>query len=223
MKIAHPSASRQTGFTRICGIGLLLVLLLNGCALPSPTPRAAIYDFGPGPLSTVPNSDNARLPTLVIEMVNANPALDSTAMLYRLAYSDSQQLRPYSLARWSMTPTQLLRQRLRDHLGQRYALLTPDDDGQSAGTRAPARQQPLILRIELEEFSQLFSTPETSVGLLRLRATVAQGGGAVAQRSVIIQHSAPSPDTQGGVRALTAATDTAAQELDQWLQEFGRP
>ena len=40
----------------------------------------------------------------------------SNAVLYRLAYADGQQLRPYSQARWSQPPAQLLQQRLREQL-----------------------------------------------------------------------------------------------------------
>ena len=76
--------------------------------------------------------------------------------------------------RWSMPPAQLLRQRLREQLS------------------------PMTLRVELEEFSQLFEAPDQSVGLLRLRATLVQPGPSgekwLAQRSVTVQRPAPSAD-----------------------------
>jgi cholesterol transport system auxiliary component len=34
-----------------------------------------------------------------------------------------------------------------------------------------------------------------------------------------VQRPAPSADATGGVRALTAATDAAAQEIALWLQQ----
>jgi len=37
------------------------------------------------------------------------------------------------------------------------------------------------------------------------------------KRSVIVQRPAPTADASGGVRALTAATDAAVQEIDAWL------
>jgi cholesterol transport system auxiliary component len=218
MNLPLTSVTRRIGAT-------CLVLLLGACAVPTPGTRAAVYDFGPGALNAATRHSEARLPTLVLEMVEANPALDSTAMLYRLAYSDGQQLRPYALARWSMTPTQLLGQRLRETLGQRHTLLRPGDETLLAGT--PSRERPLTLRIELEEFSQVFTAPESSVGLLRLRATVTQNGAtgatALAQRSLTAQRNAPSADAAGGVRALNAATDAALQEIDQWLQNLDQP
>ena len=83
---------------------------------------------------------------------------------------------------------------------------------------------PVVLRIELEEFSQLFESPATSIGLLRLRATALQpsprGERLLGQRSFIVQRPSPSADAAGGVRALTAATDAVVEEIDQWLQQL---
>lgn len=191
-------------------------LVLTGCALPSPPARPAIYDFGPGPLSQPLTTRQANLAPLALAEVETQTALDSTAVLYRLAYSDSQQLRPYTLARWSMPPAQLLRQRLRELLGQRRAVLTPGDVGPADA------QAPPTLRLQLEEFSHLFESPDKSSGLLRLRVTLVQPGPAgerlIAQRSVIVQHAATTSDAPGGVRALMAATDQAAQEISAWLE-----
>jgi cholesterol transport system auxiliary component len=148
--------------------------------------------------------------------VEASAALDSTAVLYRLAYSDTQQLRPYAQARWSMAPAQLLRQRLRVQLGLRRAVLNA-----AQGLVVPATA--LTLHLELEEFSQLFETPERSAALLRLRATLGQSGNGserlVAQRSFVVQRPAGTADAAGGVRALTAATDATIGEVVQWLEQ----
>jgi len=193
----------------------LVCLSLAGCALPRPPARPAVYDFGPGPVSQPLATRQANLAPLAVAEVETQTALDSTAVLYRLAYSDSQQLRPYALARWSMPPAQLLRQRLREHLGQRRAVLTPGDVGPAD---APA---PPTLRLQLEEFSHLFESPNTSSGLLRLRVTLVQPGPGgerlIAQRSVVVQQAATTADAPGGVRALMAATDQAAQEISTWL------
>ena len=70
-------------------------------------------------------------------------------MLYRLLYADAQQLQPYALARWSMPPADLLRQRLADTLGQRRTLLGPDA-GTAAGL-ATGTASPATLRLTLEE------------------------------------------------------------------------
>jgi cholesterol transport system auxiliary component len=148
--------------------------------------------------------------------VDSSAALDSTAVLYRLGYTDAQQLRPYALARWSMAPAQLVRLRLREQLGTRRAVLQA---AQGVGTAKPA----LTLHLELDEFSHWFESAERSSGLVRMRATLAQPEGGVerllAQRSFIVQRPATSADAAGGVRALTVATDALIQELDQWLAQ----
>ncbi|NMM14698.1 MAG: hypothetical protein HHJ17_14345 [Rhodoferax sp.] len=217
MRNAMNSVANCAYRTGARGLFLIILLSLTGCALPRSPVRATVYDFGPGSLSSPASQPAPRAPLgpLVIGEIEANPALDSTAILYRLAYADAQQLRPYAQARWSMTPAQLLRQRLRAYLGQSRALLNPGDSTLNIATTH-------TLRIELEEFSQLFEAPNQSVGLLRLRATLAQpspsGEKWVAQHSVIVKRPATSTDAAGGVRALTAAADAAVQEIEQWLQ-----
>lgn len=187
---------------------------VSGCATSIQPVRPALYDFGPGPLSVTPTpAANAHQP-LILGNVDTHPALDSLTVYYRLNYAADQQLKPYSQARWSMAPAQLIRQRLNEQLGQSRALLNPGESGQ-VGNAAPA-----TLRVDLEEFSQLFSTPSQSTGLIRLRATLIRPSQTprVIQHSVVIQRPAPSADALGGVKALTAATDAAVRDIDDWLR-----
>lgn len=209
---------------------LLFVLLLGpvllsagGCsALPDKPVRASLYDFGPGNLVARPATEVARLPPIAIDDITTpGGSLDNVAVLYRLAYQDAQQLRPYSLASWALPPAQLVRQRLRDTLSQRRAVFGAGDS--AAMNRSQNAVLPQLLRLELEEFSQIFSAADASVGLIRLRATLLEvtpsGEKLVGQRSVVMQRPATSSDAIGGVRALTAATDAAVEELDQWIQQ----
>jgi len=207
-------------------VRLALVLtitgVLGGCAITDKPVRAAVYDFGPGVRAT--ETPAVTLPPLTLAEVEANPALDSTAVVYRLAYSDVQQLRPYAQARWSMPPAQLMRQRLRAHLGQQRAVLSPGEGVVLGSKAASAEPGVRLLRVELEEFSQVFESAAESSGLLRLRATVVlptpAGEKLLAQRLFALQRPAPSADAAGGVRALTAAADAAVQELGHWLQQL---
>ena len=186
-----------------------LALLLAACS----TPRAAVYDFGPGPTQGAAANRMAPLPPVLLAEVDGASALDGTAMLYRLLYADAQQLRPYAQARWSMPPAQLLRLRLRELLGQRRSVLGATD-AVPPGT--------LVLRLELEEFSQLFSTAQDSAALLRLRATLGRSGSparTLAQTSLVQQQPSATADAPGGVKALAQASDALAAQLDQWLQQ----
>lgn len=213
--IRTPSASIHS-LLRPCV--LVACLWLGACAaLPDKPLRAVVYDFGPGaranPVATVAASWQAG--AIELGEVEAASALDSTALLYRLAYTDVQLLQPYAQARWSMPPALLLRQRLRETLGRRHPVLR-QGDGLHAGTAA-AR----LLQLELDEFSQVFDAPDASVGLVRVHATVvapsAGGGRLLAQRSFVAQQPAPSADAAGGVHALTAASDQVLSDIAQWL------
>ena len=196
--------------------------VLTGCALPDKPVRPTLYDFGPGLLSSpaaVRHVPLTVLPPLAIgDITTSGGALENSAVLYRLAYLDAQQLRPYSQARWSMPPAQLVQQRLREHLSQRRAVLRA---GEGVALNRSQNAALPLLRLELQEFSHLFSAPDASVGLIRLRATLVEvtsgGENLLAQRNLLVQRPASSADAPGGVRALTAATDGAIEELDQWL------
>lgn len=206
------------------GLMLTFFLLLGACsALPDKPIRAALYDFGPGALAPVPATRLAPLaPIALADISTPGGVLDNQAVLYRLAYDDAQQLRPYSQARWSMPPAQLIRQRLRDTLGRTRAVLNAGE-GPALNRGANQGVLPRVLQLELDEFSHFFESPASSVGLIRLRATLVEttpsGEKLLAQRSVTVQRPAPSADAAGGVRALTAATDAAIEEIATWLQQ----
>ena len=221
----------------------LAALLLAGCASFVDKPmRPVLYDFGPGVAIAPPEtrqdqpqtalsatreatpSDSTRQggqAALLLAEIEATGALDGSAVLYRLGYADANQLRPYAQSRWSVPPPQLVRQRLRERLGRDRVMLNPGEGAALARTNGAL---PRVLRIELEEFSQYFESPVLSTGLLRLRATVlestAAGERLLAQRSLVVQRPAASPDAPGGVRALAAATDAAAEEIGQWLRQL---
>jgi cholesterol transport system auxiliary component len=194
--------------------------LLSGCAgLVDKPVRPTLYDFGPGALSA-PAAPARRAAPIMLADIEAAGALDGSAVLYRLGYADDHQLRPYAQARWSAPPPQLVRQRLREQFGRDRVVLNP---GEGAALARTGGLLPRVVRIELEEFSHFFDSPAQSVGLLRLRATLlentAGGERVLAQRNVVVQRPAPTADAAGGVRALTAAVDGAAEELIQWLAQ----
>ncbi len=200
------------------GVALLAVLLAVGCATPDKPARATLYDFGPG--ATVAPAGLPDGAPLVLADIESSSALDDSALLYRLGYDDAHQLRPYAHARWSAPPPQLIRQRLREQLARERPVL---DLAESSALARSGGAMPRILRIELEEFSHFFEAPTRSWGLVRLRATLLDNTSAgerlLAQRSIVVRSPAPTPDAPGGVRALAAATDAAAQEIGRWVAQ----
>ncbi len=253
------TAAVQTPFSiavsaRLASSGAIFSLVfLAGCSvLPTPPERPVVYDFGPGTLAVAPaaapagvNAASAaalpaatRLPTLALADVQSVGLNDNrTAVLYRLAYTDARQLRPYQMARWAMPPAQLVQQALRNELGERRAVLSADDalaaaregtgsnSNSSAAAVAGAGSLPTVLRVELEEFSQVFSSASASAGLVRLRATLveptADGEKLLGQRLFTAQVPAPSADASGGTRALADATAQVAQGVSQWIGQLG--
>lgn len=64
-------------------------LLLSACAVLDKPVRAVVYDFGPGARDTATEAIATDRPAIELGEVDAASALDSTAMLYRLAYADA--------------------------------------------------------------------------------------------------------------------------------------
>jgi cholesterol transport system auxiliary component len=216
-----------------------IALLVAGCgALPDKPARATLYDFGPGLTATAAAAaaapaaaaaapaaapTAAALPTLALAEFESNTRLDGTQILYRLGYADVNELRPYGQSRWSQPPAQLLRQRLRDSLAERRMVLGPEESATIARSKG---EVPDTLRISLDEFSHYFDSPTTSVGLVRLRATLIRGttGGdrVLGQKTITVRRPAPSADAPGGVKALAAASDAAVAEVTQWMDALQR-
>jgi len=187
---------------------LLSLALLSGCAF-GPQTRAgmASYDFG------LPRANKEASPRLQQELVVAEvsaPAwMDNSGIYYRLAYRDATRPEAYSLSRWVMPPAALLGQRMRANIAR----------ASSAGVFVPADgvRAGYTLRLELEEFSQVFDTPDSSRAVLHLRASLIRQRAIVAQQSFSIEHAAATPNAEGGVRALIAASDAAGEKLIDWL------
>jgi cholesterol transport system auxiliary component len=200
--------ARRPGIAWVLGAAVLLA----GCSVLDKPTRATVFDFGASAVPVAQGQANAARVPVALADVEAPSALDSTAVLYRLGFADAQQLQPYAQARWSMPPAQLLRQRLRQALSQQSTVMR---EGEVALLR------PLVLRLEIDEFSQRFDAPDKSAGQVRVHATVTQASGTgerlVAQRDFVAERPAPSADAAGGVRALTAASDAVVADITQWM------
>lgn len=187
------------------------VWALSACAGSQAPANKAVYDFGPVATRVVAVHTPAFPGPLALAAVDASLALDNTAVQYRLAYANPQELRPYALARWTMPPAQLIQQRVRSVLATRGPVLAP-------GVGAVA----YTLKLELDEFSQVFNTPGSSQGVIQLRATLLKDNTLAAQRSFSAQAPAPTADASGGVRALSVVADDVARQLSDWVGESMR-
>ncbi|WP_420472858.1 ABC-type transport auxiliary lipoprotein family protein [Noviherbaspirillum sp. ST9] len=182
-------------------------LVLSACAVGGRSDPATLFDLGP--LKTQQGaSPLPALPPISIAAVQVPVWLDSSMMFYRLNYANTQQPRPYSQARWTMTPAQLLTQSLKARIAQAGGVALAAADG--------AVDVP-ILRIEADDFSQHFASPSESTGQVALRASLYRGRTLLAQRSFIRQAPSGSADATGGAAALAAASDAAISDIILWL------
>src|SRR5690606_5407742 len=129
-------------------------------------------------------SATALMPVALADIQAPLQAEGNMAVRYRLAYADAQVLHAYTQARWILPPSQMVQQRLREHLSQGGRVVLSAE----AGVIAPSvqgRQVP-VLRLALEEFSHVFTEAQQSAGWVRVRATLvnpaAQGDVLMAQR-----------------------------------------
>jgi len=210
------------------GAGFCLIFLAGCSALPAPPVQPAVFDFGGGadaPLAEAAGAGApAGAPLVLADVQSTGLAEGSTALQYRLAYDGAQQLRAYQRARWSQPPARLVRQSVASELGRTRPVLDTRSARETA--RGPGAGRLLVLRLELEEFSQVFASPAQSRGVLRLRATLTetgpQGERLLGQRLVNAEVPAASQDAAGGSAALAQAARLAAQELAGWVAQTAR-
>jgi cholesterol transport system auxiliary component len=185
---------------------LAAAALLAACAGNSAALSDIRYDLGP----PVPASAQGPLPPLKVLEVSAPPPLDNDGIVYRMS-TDPQRTGRYANSRWTMSPAHLVTLRLRSALGARATVLTGGD-----AVQAP------MLKIELDQFEQVFDNPTQSAGVVAARATLLQGTRVIAQRAFVARAPAGTPDAQGGVRALAAASDDFVNQVSAWLsmQQF---
>ena len=181
---------------------LLALGVLAGCASTPSAISDIRYDFGP---ATLP-SNVGTMPAIKVLDVAAPATLASDKLIYRLTYSDSQQTASYANSHWTMPPSQLLTQRLRNALSSRGTVLTGGD-----GVRAP------VLKVDLDEFEQDFDGHSQSHGAVTARTTLFVDGTVVGQRTFLSRAPASSPDAAGGARALAAASDDLVAQISAWL------
>jgi cholesterol transport system auxiliary component len=196
------------------------IVLLAGCTLgPSPREAASVYDLGP------PQSYSAAQPrigpSLLVQDIGSPAWLNSTAIVYRLHYRDPARQFAYAHSRWASSPGSLLAQKLRSRLAAASAggVVTAQDNARAD----------YALRIELEDFSQVFDSAVKSRGVAVARASLVDASRRTlsAQQVFTVEKPADSADAEGGVRALTAASDELAQSIAGWvaanLASAGKP
>jgi cholesterol transport system auxiliary component len=201
-----PSLNRSIQRLYPAGAALAVALafsVLAGCAGNQAAFANVRYDLGPAPQQV---ATSGPMPAVKVLDVTAPDTLTSDKLIYRLSYADAQQTASYANSRWTMTPSELLTQRLRDALSQRGTVLTGSD-----GVSAP------VLKVDLNEFEQVFDSQTQSHGEVTARATLIHRGKVLAQRTFVASAPASSADAAGGAQALAAASDDLVAQITTWL------
>jgi cholesterol transport system auxiliary component len=148
---------------------------------------------------------------LEVSPVTAPSWLDSPAILYRLAYHNAARLDSYADSRWAAPPAALITLRLRQ------ALSTASDTPK--GNPTPQNDPPNGLRVDLEEFSQIFDSPQSSRVLFRAHVSLTQKNEQPPLREYTfsLERQAQTPDAAGAVSALSLATDEFIDAVLTWL------
>jgi cholesterol transport system auxiliary component len=185
------------------------ILLLAGCSA-GPVSRDTPVTYDLGTLQKDAATPKTIRSGVLLHGVAAPVWLDSTAIVYRLNYQDAARPQSYANSRWSASPAALLAQRLRT------GLAAASDGG--VVSIADGVRTDYALRLELEEFSQVFDAPDRSRGVVVVRASLVNTTkrALLAQRSFSIERAAASADAAGGVRALAAAGSELTDAIVAW-------
>lgn len=182
--------------------------LLAACAGQPAALTDVRYDLGPATATastTSTASTTGTLPPLRVLAVIAPSSLDNDGFRYRVGYASQQSAR-YATSHWTTSPARLLTQRLRAALASRVSVLTGAD-----AVVAP------MLRVDLDQFEQVFDSKTESSGVVSARATLIEDGKVIGQRSFRARAPASTPDAAGGARALAVASDELIGQISAWL------
>jgi len=198
-------ARRPANLALVAAIAWVLVGSLAGCTN-TPTVVQNRFDLGEPPARLSPASNALRVGVLVVPDVRAPSDLDNDRINYRLTYLSDLESRSYTSSHWSMTPPQLLTQRLRSQLSQHGAVMS-----NLGSTDAP------VLQVDLLKFEQVFDQVGVSHAVIRLRATLSRTGTVMGQHDFEAQAPSATADAAGGAQALRQAADASIGSLIEWL------
>lgn len=198
-------------------IFIIICLTGTGCTIaPHAKTPVSIYDFGIQQdlnAHSIPTQQQELWSSLLISEAKSPIWLNSQAIQYRLAYLDPTQSYTYANSRWAAAPATLLTHQIRNYIS---AVTNDKVISTSDGTRTD-----FTLRLELEEFSQVFDTVDTSHVVIKLRASLVHRSSRLlkAQRNFNIEQVAPTANAAGAVQALTKSSKQLTENLIAWLIE----
>jgi len=195
---------------------LFITLLLSACTLAPKTNTAiAIYDFGikKSQQTLVTNKPpHSEIRSLLITNIESIPGFDNHSIYFRLAYINPTRSYTYANSRWAASPAILLSQQLRNKIVINTADLVLKDSSTA--------KSDYTLHVELEEFTQVFDTIDSSHVVISMRANLVERKSHVllAQQTFSVKQNTTTADAAGAVNALTNASNLLIDELIVWLE-----
>lgn len=169
---------------------LFLIAFLSGCGSTTLVePRT--FDLGL-------NAPSVQLPPVRVGLVRAVAPFDGTDMHYRLAFRNLAEIGSYANSRWAAAPPEMMRKQILRGAAEKTGRCVMD--------------------VEIQEFTQVFSSKEASEARIELRATLSHVGG-ITSRGLTITEPNAGPEAATGAAALARAADRAVGELGTWIAE----
>ena len=190
-------------------LAIVLLFPLAACSIgPAPKDAASAYDLGAAPAAV---QSQARIKSsLLVQPVGAPSWLDTYSIVYRLNYQDPARQLTYANSRWAAPAATLVTQRLRAQLA------TVSDGG--VLSLADSARADYALRIDLEQFDQVFDSADASRGVIVARASIVNLArrSLTVQKTFTIEKTATSANAEGGVRALAAGSNELIDAIVAW-------
>lgn len=195
-------------FFLILGVLICSLSGLSACSTAT-APAMRHFDLGIPVTTNVEHNTKTQAIAIKLAEVESSPLLSSDAMWYRFTNKNAQELRSFAESKWSMQPAQLVQQNTHRFLMQQGFLVVSSSDG--------IKDLPL-LKLNLDEFAQYFSSEQTSAAVLHIRANLIHKQTLLAQQQFQIHIPSASADAAGGAQAMQLAQNQFMQELRTWLR-----
>jgi cholesterol transport system auxiliary component len=181
---------------RIAFLSLLLVACVGG-----PPQSALVYYDIPGATEALP------APLRSLDVIPAT-WLAGNSMYYRLAYADGSRREHYAETRWTAQPSEMLGVRL-----QRSLMASADSAGVAGGSTNLCR-----LRLDIDDFVQVFDTQGSSRLVLEARASLYGAQQAVLTRRLLSLSQPAGADARSAAAASGPLVDALTRELQGWIK-----
>ena len=168
----------------------ILVFLLIGCGAGTTASDPRNFDLGI-------DAPGAKLPPARIGPVRAAAPFEATDMQYRLAYRNPAEIAAFAHSRWAAAPAELFRKQL---------LRAANEQAARCG-----------LRVEIQEFTQVFTAKEASEARIELRVWLGTGPERAVSRGWSVVEPNAGPDAVSGAAAMARAANRAVSDIGTWI------